>query len=89
MWRANPEGSRNNAVVIAELPEADIDETGKLGRYTVKVYHSEKVADGEGSWRHARVTLKPDSSDSSFKPRVLENLNDGDLRIVAELVEVL
>jgi ATP-dependent helicase YprA (DUF1998 family) len=87
VWKSNPTGTRQNAVVIAELPE--IDDAGLVGRYTVKVYASEKVADDEGGWRHSRVILKPDSNDPSFKPIVLEDLNDGDLRIVAELVEVL
>ena len=87
VWRANPTGTRNNAVVIAGHP--DIDDADLVGRYTVKVYESEKVAAPDGGWRHSRVILKPDSIDPSFKPIVLENLNDGDLRIVAEFVEVL
>jgi SOS-response transcriptional repressor LexA len=87
VWRANPTGTRNGSVVIAEHP--DINDAALVGRYTVKVYESEKVADADGGWRHSRVTLKPDSTDPSFKPLVLENLNDGDLRIVAQLVEVL
>jgi hypothetical protein len=73
--------------VIAQHP--DIDDADLVGQYTVKAYSSEKVADPDSGWRHSRVVLKPDSIDPSFKPIVLENLNDGDLRIVAEFVEVL
>lgn len=40
-------------------------------------------------WRRSHVILQPDLPDPSFKPLVLENLNDSDVRIVAELVEVL
>jgi hypothetical protein len=87
VWKVNPAGTRNNAVVIAEHP--DINDADLVGRYTVKVYESEKMADPDGGWRHSRVILKPDSMDPSFKPIVLEDLNDGELRIVAELVEVL
>jgi ATP-dependent helicase YprA (DUF1998 family) len=87
VWRANPTGTRNGSVVIAEHP--DINDSDLIGRYTVKIYESEKVADADRGWRHSRVTLKPDSTDPSFAPIVLENLNDGDLRIVAELLEVL
>jgi len=87
VWRANPTGTRNGSVVIAEHP--DIDDADLVGRYTVKVYESEKVADADDGWRHARVILKPDSTDSTFQPLVLENLTDGDLRIIAEMVELL
>jgi len=62
---------------------------GLVGLYTVEVYESGKVADPDGGWRHSRGTLKPDSTGPSFKPIVLENLNDGALRIFAEFVEVL
>jgi hypothetical protein len=87
VWRANPTGTKQNTVVIAEHPE--IDDADLIGRYTVKIYESEKVAGEDGEWRHRRVTLRPDSHDSTFKPIVLEDLREGDLRIVAELVEVL
>ena len=87
VWRANPTGTRNGSVVIAQHP--DINDADLIGRYTVKIYESEKVADPDGGWHHSRVTLKPDSTDLSFKPIVLENLNDGELRIIAEFVEVL
>ncbi len=87
VWRANPTGTRNGSVVIAQHP--DINDADLMGRYTVKVYESEKVPDAGRGWRHSRVILKPDSTDASYKRIVLENLDDGDLRIVAELVEVL
>lgn len=87
VWKANPRGTRNGSVVIAEHP--DINDADLVGRYTVKVYESEKVADPDGGWRHSRLTLKPDSNDTSFTPIVLENLNDGDLHIIAEFVEIL
>jgi hypothetical protein len=53
------------------------------------VYESEKAPTDDGGWRHRRVTLKPDSADAAFQPIVLENLEEGELTIVAELVEVL
>ncbi|MCA9527525.1 MAG: DEAD/DEAH box helicase family protein [Myxococcales bacterium] len=58
---------------------------GDLGQFTVKFYQRE-VLDDDG----VRITLRPSSSDPQFKkPIVLENLAEGDLRIVAEFVEVL
>jgi len=42
-----------------------------------------------GSWRHTRVILKPESSDPTYQPLVFADLAEGELRIIAELVEVL
>ena len=70
----------------------DIHDPDHGGQYTVKLYSSEKGAAGDhqdGEWVHTRVVLKPDSTDPSFQPIVLEGLEEGELAIVAELVEVL
>jgi hypothetical protein len=90
VWRANPAGTRQGKVVLAEHRNIDDVELG--GRYTVKVYESEKVVSDDsddGEWRHAIVRLEPDSDDPEFKPILLEGLQEGELRIIAELVEVL
>lgn len=87
LWRANPTGTRQGKVVLAQ--HGDINDPELGGRYTVKVYESEKVATDDGGWRHSVVRLKPDSDDPSFEPIVFENLEEGELAIVAELVEVL
>lgn len=86
LWRLNPSGSRQGKIVLARHDSiADPD----LGSYTVKRYESEKTATDDGMWRHTRVTLHPDSHNDGFEPIVLEGLTEGDLRIIAELVEVL
>lgn len=87
LWRTNPGGTRQGKVVLAQHRDIDDPELG--GRYTVKVYESEKVATDDGGWRHAVIRLKPDSDDPAFEPIVLEDLEEGELSIVAELVEVL
>jgi len=87
VWRLHPAGTRQGKVVLAQ--HRDIQDPEHGGIYTVKVYESEKQADDDGGWQHRRVVLKPDSTDPSFKPMVLENLTEGELTIVAELVEVL
>jgi type I restriction enzyme R subunit len=87
LWRANPSGTRQGKVVLAQHRDIDDPELG--GRYTVKVYESEKVPTDDGEWRHSVVRLKPDSDDSSFESIVLKDLEEGELTIVAELVEVL
>jgi len=88
LFRANPGGTRQGKVVVAQHRSIDDPELG--GRYTVKVYSSEKVGDDDGGWRHLRVTLRPDSDRPEYRPIELE-LSDADdpVVIVAELLDVL
>jgi len=84
LFRASVEGTRQGKTVLVQLRNATDPETGQ--RYTVKRYESEKTTDRD-SWRHARITLKPVNSD--FDPIVLTGEDEGELQVVAELVEVL
>ena len=77
-------GARQGKTVLVQLRDATDPETGE--RYTVKRYESEKAQDGD-SWRHARITLKPVNPD--FQPIVLTGAEEGELQVIAELVEVL
>ena len=86
LWRANPAGTRNGRIVLAEHRSIDDPELG--GSYTVKIYESVKQP-AEGSWRHRQVRLVPDSFDGTFEPLIFDETSEGKLRIVAELVEVL
>lgn len=66
-------------------------ETG--GRYTVKLYTSEKTPNEEGGWLHTRITLRPDTDLPGFEPIVIE-VDEGDsedlgFRVVAEFLAVL
>jgi SOS-response transcriptional repressor LexA len=70
--------------VLVQLRDACDPETG--ARYTVKRYESEQVRDGD-TWRHKRITLKP--ANPAYAPIVLEGKDDGDVQVIAELVEVL
>ena len=87
VWKANPGGTRQGKVVLAQLRDDTDPETG--GRFTVKVYASEKVVDGEGGVRNEVVRLKPDSTDVRFEALEFRGLDAMELRVVAELVEVL
>ncbi len=60
VFRADPAGaaiagSREGKIVLAQLHDATDPEGG--GSYTVKRFHSEKVAEGD-EWRHTRVVLQ-------------------------------
>jgi hypothetical protein len=87
VWRLNPPGSRQGKVVLAM--HRDIQDPEMGGQFTVKVYESETQELGDGEWQHSRILLKPASTDPGFQPIVLEELVEGELVVVAELVEVL
>jgi type I restriction enzyme R subunit len=87
VWRLDPAGSRSGKVVLAQ--HRDIQDPETDGRFTVKVYESEKEELDDGTWRHTRITLRPSSSDPSFEPIVLKHLDGDELKVIAELVEVL
>ena len=53
----------------------------------MKRYRSEKKAGPDGSWTHSRISLEP--LNPAFKPLVLENVDEGEVAVVAELAEVL
>ena len=81
------EGTRQGKTVLVELRDEIDPETGE--RYTVKRYESEKASEGGAGdgWRHARVVLRP--RNPRFRPIVLAPEHERQVRVVAELVEVL
>lgn len=87
LFRSNPGGTRNGKVVVAQHRAIEDVELG--GSFTIKIYRSSKVADEEEGWRHTSVQLEPDSDDSTFQPLVFGPEVAGQLRIVAELIDVL
>lgn len=84
LFRAPVEGSRQGKAVLVQLRDATDPETRE--RYTVKRYESQKAKAGD-SWRHERITLRP--ANPEFAPIVLSDAREGQLQVVAELVEVL
>ncbi len=84
LFRAPVEGTRQGKTVLVQFRDATDPETGQ--RYTVKRYESQKATKGD-SWRHECITLKPINPD--FEPIVLTGNDEGELQVIAELVEVL
>ena len=84
LFRTAVEGTRQGVVVLVQLRDGIDPETGQ--RYTVKRYRSEKVREGD-SWRHVQITLEPVNPD--YEPIVLTGADEGELQVIAELVEVL
>lgn len=88
LFRTNPRGTRQGKVVVVQHRDISDPDTG--GRYTVKVYRSEKVPEGEDGWRHERITLYPDSDQPGYVPIVIEVGDEGDgFVVVAELLTVI
>ena len=84
LFRAPIEGTRQGKTVLVQLRDATDPETGQ--RYTIKRYHSEKIQYGD-SWRHDVITLQPNNPE--FEPMVLTERDEGELQVVAELLEVI
>lgn len=87
LWRLNPKGPLEDRVVLAQHRTIHDPETG--GEYTVKVFAAEKDHLDDGTWRHRRLVLKPDSTDPAFQPMIFADADEGALTIVAELVLAL
>jgi SOS-response transcriptional repressor LexA len=84
LFAAPVAGTRQGKTLLVQLRDTTDSESGE--RYTVKRYESEKTEDGD-SWHHATIALKPLNPD--FEPIVLNRADEGQFRVVAELVEVL
>jgi hypothetical protein len=84
LFRAPVEGTRQGKTVLVQLRDATDPETGQ--RYTVKRYESEKATQGD-AWHHTKITLKPLNPD--YEPIVLTAAAEVQVKVVAELVEVL
>jgi type I restriction enzyme, R subunit len=78
VWRTPVEGSRTGRVVLVESRHIDDPETG--GSYTVKLY---------GRVAPDAVQLLPDTDAPGFEPIDLTVADANEVRVVAELVEVL
>lgn len=88
LFRLSPTGTREGKVVVAQHRSIEDPELG--GRYTVKVYSSEKVVTEDGEWRHRVITLAPDSDQPGYEPvKLLDSGDTNQLSIVAELLLVL
>ncbi|HYU32600.1 MAG TPA: type I restriction enzyme endonuclease domain-containing protein, partial [Thermoanaerobaculia bacterium] len=83
----NPQGTRQGKVVLVQHREIQDTDTG--GHYTVKRYTSEKAQGEDGAWAHTRIVLRPDTDREGYEPIVLEPGEEGEVRVVAELLGVV
>jgi hypothetical protein len=87
LFRFPVTGSRQGRIVLVQHQSIQDPEGG--GSYTVKRYESEKEPGGDDSdgWRHRVIRLLPENPD--FEPIVLADIDEGDVSVIAELLEVL
>jgi SOS-response transcriptional repressor LexA len=86
LFRRAPEGTREGSIVLVQHREIQ-DPVG--GALTVKRYQSEKRRTDDGDWQHVRITLSPMSTDSRFRPIVLQADAGVELKVMGEFVAVL
>lgn len=87
LFRANPLGTRNGKIVVVQHRSISDPETG--GSYTIKRYRSEKVVDADGTWRHERIELVPESDGARFEVMTVQPEDADGLAVVAEWLMVL
>jgi hypothetical protein len=85
LFSAPVTGSRQGRTVLVQLRDDKDPETGE--RYTVKRYESEKVTASDGTWRHLKISLKPNNA--GFAPIELTCDDEGSVQVIAEMLEVL
>jgi len=85
LFGAPKAGSRKGRTVLVWHEGIADPHTG--GQYTVKIYDSEKRGSSDGEWEHVRITLKP--RNPAFQPIVLEPSEEGQVRVIAEVVQVI
>jgi SOS-response transcriptional repressor LexA len=84
LFREPSAGSRVGKVVLVWHKGVGDPETGS--QYTVKVYESEKLVT-EDEWQHTRITLK--SLNPKYEPIELTPKDEGEVRVLADFVEVV
>ena len=85
VFRANPVGSRQGKIVLAQYRGPADPDTG--GAFTVKRYSSKKIADRDEGWRHTKITLSP--LNSEFTPIELTAESEDEVKVIAEFIVVL
>lgn len=85
LFAAPVTGTRQGRTVLVQLRDEADPETGE--RYTVKRYESEKSVSEDGTWRHLKITLKPNNPE--FKPIILTCEDEGSVQVIAEMIEVI
>jgi len=86
LFKANPAGSREGKIVLVQ--HRDIQDPAYSGSYTIKAYHSDKVATDEG-WQHQKIVLDPKSNQPEFEKLYFDPSQSEELQVLGEFVAIL
>lgn len=85
VFRANPAGSRQNKIVLAQhISEYDADYSGA---YTIKQYRSIKGTDEFGVWHHEEIYLEP--LNKNYTPILIRQEDADEFQVIGEFVGTL
>lgn len=87
LFRSNIGGSREGKIVLVQHRDIQDQEMG--GQYTIKEYHSEKIAADDGSWTHSKIVLRPKTSSLGYKDIVLESHQVEELKVIGEYLSTV
>lgn len=85
VFRANPAGSRQGKIILAE--HHNFYDPDYSGSYTIKTYTSKKSFDEDGNWMHEEIVLQP--KNLSYSPIIINEEDSDDFCIVGELVGII
>jgi len=85
VFQANPAGSRQGTIVLAQH-RGYFDEDN-AGAFSIKEYHSTKSYDEYGSWQHEKIVLKPFNRD--YNPIELTPEDIDTFRIIGGFVGII
>jgi superfamily II DNA or RNA helicase/diadenosine tetraphosphate (Ap4A) HIT family hydrolase/HKD family nuclease len=84
LFRECPAGTREGRIVLVQFHSMSDSEGG--GRYTVKIYHSDKIMTEDG-WSHQQIQLRP--LNPTYQSILVTETEAPELRIVGEFVSVV
>jgi hypothetical protein len=87
LFRSDPGGSRNGKTVVVQ--HHSIQDPDLAGGLTIKRYESVRAEREDGTWRHERIVLRPESDLGGYSEIVLEDDEADELRVLGILVAVL
>jgi hypothetical protein len=87
LFRLSPEGTRQGKIVLVKHRE--IQDVDNGGNYTVKSYESQKEIMPDGTWRHSKIILRPETTATGYEPIILKPELGEDFHVIAELITVL
>lgn len=82
LFRVNPHASRDGKIVLVQ--HRRIQDTDLGGHFTLKRYRSEKEQLPDGTWRHKKILLHPESDRDGYEPIEIRAEEADDLRVIAE-----